>query len=107
MDVQCLKCGRKIQDGQVFCEGCLQVMQTYPVKPGTAVQLPKHREISEEKKKATRHRTQSPAEQNVQLRGTIRKLRTAIVLLVLLLGVAVAALVFVVMKKPEILELVR
>ena len=36
----CMKCGRKIKDRQVFCEECLAIMDTYPVKPGTPIQLP-------------------------------------------------------------------
>ena len=39
----CMKCGREIEDGQAFCGDCLAVMEKYPVKPGTAVILPKRR----------------------------------------------------------------
>lgn len=38
--LNCLKCGREIEEGQVFCNDCLVQMAKYPVKPGTAVQLP-------------------------------------------------------------------
>ena len=38
--MQCMKCGREIPAGQVFCEGCLKDMEKYPIKPGTVVQLP-------------------------------------------------------------------
>lgn len=38
--MNCLKCGREIEEGQVFCNDCLVQMAKYPVKPGTAVQLP-------------------------------------------------------------------
>ena len=78
--MQCLKCGRKIQDGQVFCEGCLQVMQNYPVKPGTVIQLPSRRKTQDEKKKAGK-RQLSPVEQNVLLRVAIRRLRKMVALL--------------------------
>ena len=37
----CLKCGRDTSGDQVFCDACLDIMEYYPVKPGTAVQLPK------------------------------------------------------------------
>ena len=39
--MNCLKCGRETAEGQVFCKECLAVMEKYPVKPGTAVLLPK------------------------------------------------------------------
>ena len=38
--MQCMKCGREIPAGQVFCEECLAEMAQYPVKPGTVVTLP-------------------------------------------------------------------
>ena len=38
--MQCMKCGREIPAGQVFCEDCLTDMAAYPIKPGTVVTLP-------------------------------------------------------------------
>ena len=37
----CLKCGRDTKSEQVFCNDCLAVMDAYPVKPDTAIHLPK------------------------------------------------------------------
>ena len=105
--MQCLKCGRKIQDGQVFCEGCLEVMQNYPVKPGTVVLLPSHREKQEEKKKTGKNRPLTPVEQNVLLRAAIRRLRKVAAILFLLVCTVSAALVYVLMKKTELLNFVR
>lgn len=34
--MNCLKCGREIEEGQVFCNDCLVQMAKYPVKPGTS-----------------------------------------------------------------------
>ena len=31
--MNCLKCGREIEEGQVFCNDCLVQMAKYPVKP--------------------------------------------------------------------------
>ena len=39
--MQCMKCGREIPAGEVFCQECLNDMRKYPVKPGTAVNIPK------------------------------------------------------------------
>ena len=36
----CIKCGRKLEEGQVFCNLCLGDMAEYPIKPGTPIQLP-------------------------------------------------------------------
>lgn len=36
----CMKCGKEIKEPQVFCEACLAVMKSYPVKPDIRVQLP-------------------------------------------------------------------
>ena len=37
--MQCMKCGMEVPEGQVFCNGCLEVMDKYPVKPGTPVHI--------------------------------------------------------------------
>ena len=42
--MQCMKCGREIQAGDVFCPECLSEMEQYPVKPGTPVHIPKQPE---------------------------------------------------------------
>lgn len=42
--MQCMKCGREIPAGDVFCQECLADMKKYPVKPGTAVHIPKQQQ---------------------------------------------------------------
>lgn len=37
---QCLKCGKKTEGSNVFCSSCLEVMDRYPVKPGTVASIP-------------------------------------------------------------------
>lgn len=65
----CMKCGREIEEGQVFCDACLNVMQKYPVKPGTAVQLPHRTDTPFPKKSAPKRRqAPSPEEQILRLR---------------------------------------
>jgi hypothetical protein len=52
-----MKCGREIDESQVFCTECLDEMERYPVKPGTVVQLPvRPKEIPV--RKTTRRRPQ-------------------------------------------------
>ena len=41
MPVHCMKCGKEIPEERVFCEECLAVMDAYPVKPDTVVQIQK------------------------------------------------------------------
>lgn len=42
--MSCMRCGKEIGEGQVFCAECLAEMERHPVKPGTPIQLP-HRAI--------------------------------------------------------------
>ncbi len=76
--MNCMKCGRKIALGQVFCKECLAEMEKYPVKPGTPIVLP------------TQPTTQPPR------RGFTRKPRKleeqVVVLRRLLLGVSLVLL---------------
>ena len=37
--MNCMKCGRVIALGQVFCKECLADMDQYPIAPGTPVPL--------------------------------------------------------------------
>ena len=84
--MNCLKCGRETEDGKVFCEECLKVMEKYPVKPGTAVLLPKRSSAPAAKK--TRWRpTPSVEEQLTKARHENRVLIAAVCVLILLLGV--------------------
>lgn len=55
--VKCMKCGREIDDSQVFCVDCLVEMEKYPIKPGTSVQLPKREELPAGKKSGPYHRS--------------------------------------------------
>ncbi len=71
--VNCLKCGREIEEGQVFCNDCLVQMAKYPVKPGTAVQLPSRGSAAVSKKVHSRRRTKAaPEEQLKALKKRIR-----------------------------------
>jgi len=94
----CIKCGKQIEDDQVFCEGCLQIMERYPVKPGTPVQLP-NRSASAAKKPAQRKKPLSAKEQNIRLRKLLRWMTTALVVLLLALTVTVSMLVHTVQER--------
>ena len=76
--MSCMKCGRDIEEGHVFCAGCLEVMAKYPVKPGIAVQLPGRKDSSPAKKVAVKRRQPPTAEE--QMRRLRKKIRNLIIL---------------------------
>lgn len=61
----CMKCGKEISEGQVFCSECLAVMDRHPVKPGTPVQLP-NRSVTAPVKKVSRRKKEVPVEKQLQ-----------------------------------------
>ena len=60
--MNCIKCGVKVPENQVFCDVCLADMEKYPVKPDVTVALP-HREETPVTKKKSRKRILPPEEQ--------------------------------------------
>ena len=70
--MHCMKCGREIPEGQVFCPDCLLTMSKYPVKPGTTVVLPKRREYSIVKRVVPRRKMVTPEDQIRRLRRALR-----------------------------------
>ena len=41
MAMNCMKCGREVDEGQVFCWNCLQQMETEPIKITASVRIPR------------------------------------------------------------------
>lgn len=103
----CLKCGKDTQGSQVFCEGCLQSMNAYPVKPGTAIQLPERAAPLPEKKVPRHRRALTPREQVLQLRGTVRWLSFAIGVLFAVLCLVAAMLLHTLTQDPASANLGR
>lgn len=83
--MNCMKCGREVENEQVFCEDCLLDMEKYPVAPGTAVHLPLRREGSGTRKQLPRRRKVSLEEQVKQLKKRNRILAIALAVTSLLL----------------------
>ena len=80
--MNCMKCGREVKEGQVFCWDCLADMEKYPVKPGTVVQLPRHRsEPAVYKKVIPRKKVLTPEEQVKKLKRRIRRMAVGILIL--------------------------
>ena len=98
----CLKCGKETTDSHVFCDRCLDTMEKYPVKSGTAVHLPRRDITAPAKKSAQRRRTMTAEEQVTMLKKTTRRLIAAIAVLCVVLGLATGLLVHNLLdQKPE------
>lgn len=83
----CMKCGKEIEDTQVFCPECLAVMERFPVKPGTAIQLPTRQEQPAARKVIVRKKELSPEKRIRRLKGVIACLCSAVTVLALALGI--------------------
>ena len=89
----CMKCGREIPAGQVFCDSCLDVMEKYPIKPDTVVQLPRRSAQPVQKKQAPRRRQLSTEEQLPLLKRTCRRLTLCVITLLLILSAVTVVIV--------------
>lgn len=95
----CMKCGSRMESEQAFCQDCLLEMEKYPVKPGTAVQLPIRKETPVVRKSNSRRRTVSPEEQVVRLKKRIWFLSGALVVtLALIIAMAHPAVNYFIRK---------
>lgn len=85
--MECLKCGRETD--QTFCTQCREVMQRYPVKPDTAIQLPKREESV---RRPVRKKAPLTPEMRIeQLKGTIHSLWRMIFALLLVITLLATA----------------
>ena len=99
--MQCMKCGREIPVGQVFCEECLAEMAAYPVKPGTVVTLPNRPKQAASKKTLTHRPTVTLEDQIKKQSKTIRALSWLLTLsTAMLIGVS-ARTVSLLQEEPE------
>ncbi|MBE6976889.1 MAG: hypothetical protein E7439_06855 [Ruminococcaceae bacterium] len=92
----CIKCGRKEKGKRVFCQECLDIMEQYPVKPGTPIQLPTYTPPAPPAK-ASRRRPKKPEEQIRRLRSNLRWMTCAFVLALLAFLLA-ATMIFWMLK---------
>ena len=106
--MNCMKCGAEIPEAQVFCDHCLEVMERYPIKPGTHVHLPKQNLIPEPARKPTKKkRAPTPEEQISALRIKVLRLRLLAAVLVFLLCVVGGFLALKLLPHQEALPLGR
>ncbi len=90
--MHCLKCGSETQDDQVFCQHCLETMDAYPVKAGTAIHLPNRSEESVSRRVPRRKRVPTLEEQLAQTRTMVHRLVILAVTLGFALAISVALL---------------
>ncbi len=88
----CLKCGKETSENQVFCDGCLHVMEKYPVKPDAAIQLPRRSSAEASRKAPQRKRSLTAEEQVVLLKKLLRRMTVCAAVLLMVLCLAVALL---------------
>ncbi len=76
--MQCLRCGREIEENAVFCGECLAEMEKHPVKPHTMVHIP-NRELRNRNQPP--RRPQKNEEQQQLLEQKLGKLRLLVCML--------------------------
>lgn len=87
-----MKCGREIEESNVFCPECIQKMAKHPVKPGTAIHIPYRAPIATLKKGVSKKRPLTIEEQNIRLKKVVRGMGITIGSLLLILGITVMVL---------------
>ncbi len=95
--MNCLRCGRKVEERQVFCPDCLEEMEKYPVKPGV-IRLPVR---SAEAPKAKPPKGPTAEEQLAAARRKIQSLRRWIAALALALVLCAAGLGYVLLNPAQ------
>lgn len=87
--MNCLKCGREMEENNAFCSDCLNEMAKHPVNPNTVVVLPSHRRAPVRKTVPSRRRAPSQQELLRKYRRRCRRLAIATAVLTLLLAAAI------------------
>ena len=103
--MRCMKCGKETENGQVFCDSCLEVMEQYPVKPDTVVQLPPTRNLSSDKKNA-RKKELSPKELLRKQRKLLKRYQYITWGLAVLLALTLGFLIFVLYANTNFFEFI-
>lgn len=86
--MNCMRCGREVEEGQVFCGECLESMKKYPVNPGIAIRIPRR---PDPQLKRTVRRKALPDEEQIRILKRRLWVMTAVaaVLLAMLIGLLI------------------
>jgi len=91
--VNCMKCGKEIDESQFFCDSCQEAMYANPIRANIVVTIP-HRPVTPpSKKRSRRKRYVTPEEQVRSLRRSLWAMTFVWLLTILLVAVA-ALMVF-------------
>ena len=103
--MHCMKCGKKIKDRQVFCDECLAIMDTYPVKPGTPIQLPTivANNFAAPISKNNKRKQKTPEEIIAKLRRSNRWL-SALLFLFILTAISLTIIIMWLIKHPVVTD---
>ena len=96
--MQCLKCGRKTEEQQVFCKDCLQAVSAYPISPTAVVHIPQRPTAPV---KLSYQKEHSDTDTIAQMRVTIRWLTATVAVLSVLLCLLAGMLFYNLNKQPE------
>ena len=91
--MNCMKCGREIPLGQVFCKECLADMAEYPIKPGTPVPLFDVGSTTQSKRTTNTRKQKKPEEQVASLKKWVTGLSAALLAVILGFSITTAILV--------------
>lgn len=91
--MNCMKCGREISLGQVFCKDCLADMEQYPIKPGTPVPLFDQPAAVQPKRAVNTRKQKKPEEQIAGLKNWILGLSLTLLAVILGFSITTAALI--------------
>lgn len=69
--MNCIKCGREIALGQVFCKECLAYMEQHPVNPDTPVVLPNRSAVAASRRASYSRKNLKPEERVARLRRLV------------------------------------
>ena len=89
--MSCLKCGKKTENEQAFCNHCLEEMAKHPVKPDTVITLPRQ---NRNKTQVSRKRPLQPEEQLLAMHRLVRRLIAALIAVTILFILSAAGLVY-------------
>ena len=90
--MNCMKCGREIALGQVFCKECLADMAEYPIKPGTPVLLPAQPSTNSPRRERSPRKPRKPEEQINTLKKWLIGLTVSLLAVILASAVTISIL---------------
>ena len=97
--MQCLKCGKKTAEKQVFCDECIAIMEKHPVKPGVVIHIPQREKIDPEKRRGAQDIEDAKEGQIQRQRSVIRMLAGVLAVMSVILLLTAGMLLHVMNEK--------